>query len=98
MYTKNTTSFDNKVKSASVTTYPNHEAIIEMKCRQSGELHKCNNISSKSDTIEKIPVNKDKDENLLMLILTLMLSLDDESDGMVYLLIAMTMFTGDLNQ
>jgi hypothetical protein len=85
MYSKYTSTAQ-QVQCPKVQTYPNHDAIIDMKLKHSNE------IIDKTSSSESGPINKDKDENLLMLILTLMLSLDGESDGILYLLIALTVF------
>lgn len=91
MYSQNFTSTSHESK-PTVRTYPNRQAIIDMTCRQNSLIKGCGVGLKDTDKPEHVQSNKDKDENLLMLILTLMLTLDGESDKIIYLLTALTMF------
>lgn len=96
MYTQNTNTSKSS-RSSSVTTYPNTEAISKMKQISSKELQvtethePINSDNPKTFEIGKDSTTKfEQDENLLILILTLLLSFDSECDSSLYLLIALT--------
>lgn len=77
-------SYDNLKQVPKVITYPNKTAIIEM-ARKNSE----NNAVSQSNNGKEIRKKAEQDENLTMLILTLLLSHDIESSGIEYLIAAL---------
>lgn len=83
MYTQN---YDCSKEKPKVITYPNQDAIKAMK--RAGTI---TDVQQKSQT--KNPTKTEQDENLFLLILTLLLSPDIESSGIEYLVSALTFIT-----
>lgn len=87
MYTQNIQSQKNS--NTQVITYPNTEAINDMKVLSAKSSHNPEQIPSsilQTNSIQK----PEQDENLLILILTLLLTFDSECDNSIYFLIALT--------
>ena len=77
-------SYDNIKQVPKVVTYPNKTAIIDM-ARKNTE----NNMALLANKENVIQKKAEQDENLTMLILTLLLSHDIESSGIEYLIAAL---------
>ncbi len=96
MYTQSTNT-SKLSRNSSVTTYPNTEAISKMKQISSKEMQVTETPELINlDNTNTFEISKDstpkfeQDENLLILILTLLISFDSECNSSLYLLIALT--------